>query len=99
MIRCGNRDHTDKATQPAALCGVKHYHHSVAQVRLCFSKPGQPLPSIQEEQYWESEAEAAAERANERYWEEGPNGGYYAGSREEAIDNYLAAGMLVPPGM
>lgn len=55
MIRCGNRDHTDKAVRPAELCGVKHYHASVAQVKLCFrfSETGPPLPSIQDEQ-WEA---------------------------------------------
>lgn len=102
MIRCGNRDHTDKAVRPAELCGVKHYHASVAQVRLCFSKPGQPLPSIQDEAYdrecaEDSAAEIAAEKANERFWEEGRNGGYYAGSREEMIDRYADSGMPIPP--
>ena len=38
---------------------------------------------------WESAAEIAAEAANERFWEEGPHGGYYAGSQEEALDRYL----------
>lgn len=52
-IRCGNRDHTDPATQHADLLDVNHYHHSVAQVKLCFSRPGQPLQSIQET-LWES---------------------------------------------
>lgn len=61
MIRCGNRDHTDKATQPAAMVGIKHYHYSVAQVKLCFSKPGQPLNSIQLEEYLAEEEIFAAE--------------------------------------
>jgi hypothetical protein len=33
-------------------------------------------------------AEFEAEQRNERYWEEGPHGGYYAGSEEEARDRF-----------
>lgn len=41
------------------------------------------------------DAEMAAEAANERFWEEGPHGGYYAGSEEEARDRWLDSLMEV----
>lgn len=102
MIRCGNRVHTDPVTQYADLVKVPHYHASCAQVQMCFRNP-EGLPSIEEEAFaiYQAEdhaAELAAERANERFWEEGPNGGYYAGSREEARDRYADAGYILPPG-
>ena len=37
---------------------------------------------------WEAETERLAELAVERYFEEGPHGGWYAGSMEEARDRY-----------
>lgn len=95
MIRCGNPAHTDPAVQYAELTDIEHHHRTVAQVRLCFHREGQPLESVEEIAYRteaeaESAAESAAERANERFWEEGPDGGYYAGSAEEARDNGYA---------
>lgn len=39
---------------------------------------------------WQAKSEQEAEAAAERYFEEGPHGGYYAGSEEEARDRYLA---------
>lgn len=38
---------------------------------------------------WAAEAEAAAEAAAERFYEEGPHGSMYAGSQEEARDRWL----------
>lgn len=84
-VACGNKVH-DRGVSKV------HHHLSVAQVRLCFSRPT-GLPSL-EDGDWEvyesqqMEAELAAERANERYFEE-RGGGTYAGSQEEARDRYL----------
>lgn len=65
-----------RLTGPAAVIR----HHDVAAVRACFDKEaGRDA---------ESRAERFAELANERYFEEGPNGGYYAGSEEEARDKF-----------
>lgn len=73
--------------------GQQAHHETVAQVRLCFSREG-GLPSIEEaDQHAQDEAQArselAAEAANERFFEEGLGGGYYAGSPEEARDRYF----------
>lgn len=93
MIRCGNPNHTDPVTQYADLVDVEHHHVTIAQVKLCFRNP-EGLLSIEEDNYAvyleeQAEEDAAAERANERFWEEGPHGGYYAGSEEEARDRFL----------
>jgi hypothetical protein len=56
-------------------------HASVEQVREC--------AEYQAYCDWAMEAELAAEAANERFFEEGPNGGTYAGSEEEARDRWL----------
>jgi hypothetical protein len=49
------------------------------------------MPAAEREYWdeWEMKAEQEAERAAERYFEEGPHGGTYAGSEEEARDRYL----------
>jgi hypothetical protein len=46
-------------------------------------------PAALAQQEAEGVWEAAAEAAAERFWEEGPHGGYYAGSQEEARDRWL----------
>lgn len=102
MIRCGNRVHTNPKTQYADLVATVHHHPNVATVKLCF-KQAEGFPSIEEEEFNaaimdEIEGDIEAERRNERFWEEGPNGGYYAGSREEMRDNYADAGFPLPPG-
>jgi len=78
-VRCGSCSDTERGygvTGPDAIVR----HATVAHVRHCWA--------IQQE--WEAEhrAEIAAERAAERYFEEGPGGGYYAGSEEEARDRF-----------
>lgn len=88
-VRCGNKVHKDRFYE---LEGQAHYHDTVAQVRLCYSRED-GLYSHEEEaqaeaREWESESERQAELACERFYEEGPNGGYYAGSEEEARDRF-----------
>lgn len=56
-------------------------HASVEHVRACYDTSARIEA--------ESAGEIAAERAVERYFEEGPHGGYYAGSEEEARDRWL----------
>lgn len=53
-----------------------HPHATVAEARECETEIAEGL------------AEIAAERAVERFFEEGPHGGYYAGSEEEARDRF-----------
>lgn len=55
-------------------------HATVDHVRHCHD-----AVDYQDE---EARQEIAAEQAVERFFEEGPNGGYYAGSPEEAHDRY-----------
>lgn len=79
-VRCGNRK---------VHSGQEAHHASVAQVRLCFSRPD-GLPSFEENLLaQEALAEIEAEKAVERFFEEGPHGGTYAGSAEEARDRYF----------
>lgn len=63
----------------------KAYHATIAEVRDC-ADWDLYVTSGQAEA--DSRAEIAAEARAERYWEEGPHGGYYAGSREEAEDRF-----------
>ncbi len=88
-VACGNKVHSPEALE---AFGVKQHHHeSVAQVKLCFS--GRPVHSVEEQglfdqQEAEMAGEIAAEKANERYFEErGAN--TYAGSEEEARDRWF----------
>ena len=80
-IRCGNRK---------AHGQIEAHHETVAQVRLCYARGEQGIPSIQDEidaarDYHEFDADAAYERFLEtRYsaeiaWEE---------SREEALRGF-----------
>jgi hypothetical protein len=60
---------------------VDHPHDTVAEARECTTDF--------EATKAEALAEIAAEQAVERFFEEGPHGGYYAGSVEEARDRWL----------
>lgn len=70
---CSAHERTCGRTEPVR-------HASVAHVRHCYAAVAQ--------QDAEHREEIAAERSAERYFEEGPNGGYYAGSEEEARDRW-----------
>jgi hypothetical protein len=75
-----NRDQEDTmATIRCAHCKARHA--SVAEVHECANWEAYVEDTMR--------SELAAEAAAERYWEEGPNGGSYAGSEEEARDRWL----------
>lgn len=83
-VACGNKTHDRDLSKV-------HHHDSVAQVRLCYTRP-QGLTSLEETDAdeWgdeQAKAEAEAEKRNERYFEE-RGGGTYAGSQEEALDRF-----------
>lgn len=88
-VACGNKVHSPEALE---AFGVRQHHHeTVAQVKLCFA--GRSVLSIEEQglldqQEQESRSELAAEKTNERFFEE-RGGGTYAGSPEEAQDRWL----------
>lgn len=84
-VACGNKTHDREFAKT-------HHHDTVAQVRLCFTRPG-GLRSHEEQglddfHAWEAKSEAEAERRNEQFFEE-RGGGSYAGSQEEARDRYF----------
>lgn len=86
-IRCGNRVHSK-------LDHEAHHHATVAQVRLCYSRPA-GLQS-DEEEYDESQAEAnaiaeiEAERRNERFFEErGADDGFEQWEASRGLIDYV----------
>ena len=63
-IRCGNPKHDKTLTK-------EHHHHSVSEVRLCYSLGDNILYSIEEQDYadWNATCEDDPDRAYERHLE------------------------------
>jgi hypothetical protein len=83
-IACANRIHT----KVDPIDGGQNHHESIAQVRLCFARPG-GLPSLEEEAYLaqddaQAQSDWEAEQAAERYLE---NRGFDEARAQEAWED------------